>query len=144
MRMKLIAIALGVLGVLLACYLIWPEWFGFCETRDRGDGVMVCDSPFWYPQGVTLLPLALTFLPISLIALALSRKTFKRWAIFSVIYGLVVWGLLAFIPEVGGGFAGMSFTLIDIEGFAKLYAGLFAILSLALFFIPDLLSRRKN
>lgn len=144
MKAKLLAVGLGFIGVLIACYLNWPEWFGFCELRPDGEGGHFCRAPYQRDVGMPLLPLSITFLAFSVLAITLTHKTFKRWVIFSVVYGLIVWALLAFIPEVGGGFGGMSFTLIDVEGFAKLYASLFGILSLAIFLIPDFWSRRKR
>lgn len=141
MKVKMLVVLIGIIGVVTACYLIVPEWFKICDTHNRGDGVMVCESPHQRTIGDPLLPLSLTFLAFSLFTLSLSRKVYKRWAIFSLIYGLVVWALLAFIPEIGGGLGGISFTILDVEGFAKLYAGLYAIISLAFFIIPTLLKK---
>lgn len=142
--MRLIVVAVGVLGILMACYLIGPEWFGFCDTYDRGDGVLVCDSPHQRNIGDPLLYISISFLLCSVFALYLSSKVFRKWLAFSFVYGFIVLVLLTTYRDTGGGMGVISFKFFDIEGFAKLYAGIFAILSLATFFIPDLLSRHKK
>lgn len=143
MKGKYIALLIGTPLVLVAVYLIWPEWFGLCEARMTNDGP-ICRSPFGYPYGVSLLPLASVFLGASIVMLFAKRKTFSRWIKFSIGYAIVITGLLFAVPEIGYGVGGFGFTLLDTQGFAILYSALYALISLVLFSTSEFLERRHN
>ncbi len=143
MKAKHISILIGALATLIAIYLIWPEWFGFCESRMTSSGP-VCRSPLGYPYGVSLLPMAGVFLGASIVMLVATRKTFSRWIKFSIGYAVVITGLLFAVPNIGYGMGGFGFTILDTQGLAILYATLYALISLILLAVSEFLERRKR
>ncbi|MBY0110976.1 hypothetical protein K2Y00_03185 [Patescibacteria group bacterium] len=144
MKLKVIPIIIASISTLFAVYSIWPEWFGFCQTHDRGDGVTVCASPLWYPYAAALLSLSATLLTFSILAFFSSPKTYRRWIVFSVVYGVIVSILMITIPELGYGMGGFGFTLLDTRGFAVLYSALYGLLALALLGASELIERSER
>lgn len=144
MKMKLIPLVIAISGLLIAIYLIWPEWFAFCTTHDRGDGVMVCKSPLESTVGDLLLPLAIAFISMTLIYFIATRKTFSRWLKFSIGYAIVIALLLFTVPELGYGAGGFGFTILETRDFALIYAILYALISLILLGISEFRERRKG
>jgi|CXWL01.1.fsa_nt_gi uncharacterized membrane protein len=144
MKTKHISILIGTLATLTAIYLIWPEWFGLCTAHDRGDGILVCSSPYSTSFGFPLLYLASTYFLFALIFLVTTQKTFSRWIKFSIGYAVVITGLLFAIPNIGIGAGGFGFTILDTQGFAILYAILYALISLILLAVSEFLVRRHN
>lgn len=147
MKLKLIPPAIALLGLGVASYLIWPERFGFCELQNGGEGRTFCSSPYEHTIGTPLEVMAITLLATSVFALLFTRKTFKRWAIFSAIYGVIITILLIAIPEVGYGLGGGGLTLFSRMTFVALYATLYVLISIFVFGIMDVVGRlrsRKN
>ena len=144
MKAKLALFILGGLTTLTTAYLIWPELFGLCTPRISIYGP-VCSSPYGYPYGVLLFPFSLSFLISTIPAFFTTRTTFRRWAWFTLWYGIVAAVLMYLAARAGiddGGF--ISIPLFDIEKVAYLLAGIYILISLPLLGISDLLVRRKR
>lgn len=144
MRLRLIAIIIACLGMLLAVYFIRPDWFGFCEKIATETQGPICPSPFAVEFGHPLLPLAVSFLIFSVLAFFTLQKTYTRWIKFSIVYGIIVLGLLITIPEIGYGMGGFGITLLDTRGLATLYAILYGLLSLALLGTSEIIERSER
>lgn len=145
MKIKLLFLSATIIIVVTAVYLIWPEWFGFCEkiqTVTRGE---ICRAPYAAEIGKPLLPFASTLLLASILAFFTTRTTFRRWSWFTLWYGLIAAILMYLAARAGiddGGF--ISIPLFDIEKVAYLLAGIYLVLSLPLLGISDLIVRRKR
>lgn len=144
MKAKYAAVGIGIAGVLVATHLIAPEWFGLCSTHNRGDGVMVCSSPYEARVGDPLAILASTFSLISAIMLLASKRTFWRWIKFSIAYAIIVTIFLVTIPEIGYGFGGFGLTLLSTQGLAMLYATLYGLISLVLLAVSEWSERLRK
>lgn len=143
MKGKLILFGIALFACLGAIYLIWPEWFGFCEKVQTTRGAL-CWKPYATEVGQPLLPLATSLLVFSLLALAATRKTFSRFLKFTVGYAIIVAILLFTIPQIGAGAGGWGITYIDTRGFAWVYAILYAVISLLLLGVSEFVERRKK
>ncbi|MEK7510676.1 MAG: hypothetical protein AAB582_00355 [Patescibacteria group bacterium] len=144
MKQKLLLVGVATLGVIAVTYLIWPEWFGFCEkikTVTRGD---ICRAPYAALVGKPLLPFTLGFLLASLFAFFVTRKTHHHWAWFTLWYSIVaaILMLLAIASEIDVGM--LTIQLFDIEKVAWFLAGIYAVISVLLLGISDFLIRRKR
>ena len=145
MKSKLLFLALAALSVIGSMYLVWPEWFGFCEkiqTVTRGE---ICRAPYAVEIGKPLLPFASGLLLASILAFFVTRITFRRWSWFTLWYGIIAVVLMYLAARAGiddGGF--VSIPLFDIEKVAYLLAGIYVLISLPLLGISDLLVRRKR
>lgn len=105
---------------------------------------MICHSPYATEVGQPLLPLAISLFAFSVLALAITRKTFSRWLKFTIGYAIIVAILMFVMPEIGTGAGGWGITYIDIRGFGLVYAVLYAIISVPLLGISEFLERRKR
>lgn len=143
MRFKSLFIVAGAFATTTAVYLIWPEWFGFCAPHQTSKG-LICSSPYGYPYGVTLLPLSLALLGASLLAFFTSGKTFRRWARFTLWYGIIAALITLIVPNIGinGGF--VSLPLVELHILAQMLAWLYVGISVLLLGISELMSRRKG
>ncbi len=141
-KLLILVIALGLL--LTGAYLIWPEWFGLCETHVRSDGVEVCSSPYSTDYGFPLLYLATSFSILSLMAIFTSTRTYQRWLLFTAGYAVFVAVMLVWMPSIGAGAGGFGLTYVSAAGLAKIYAWLYGIISLLVLRISEYNERRKR
>ena len=145
MKIKLLLLSFVTVIVIATMYLVWPELFGFCEkiqTMTRGE---ICRAPYAAEIGKPLMPFASALLLASLLAFLTTRTTFRRWAWFTLWYGLIAAVLMYLAARAGiddGGF--VSIPLFDIEKVAYLLAGIYVVISIPLLGISDLLVRRKR
>lgn len=141
-KFLILFIALGLL--LIAMYLIWPEWFGVCDeiqTQTRG---VICRSPYEVKFGDPLLPLAISLFILSSVAIFTNIKTYQRWLLFTVGYAVFVSVMLVWMPNIGAGAGGFGLTYLNTAGLAKLYAWLYGIISLLVLGISEYNERRKR
>lgn len=145
MKIKAIPLAVGVVGVLVAVYLIWPEWFGFCQTYNRGDGVLVCSSPYSFDVGFPLLPLAVSLVATSLIAFVVTKATFRRWMKFTLWYVVIGGAAYMFFLFVGVpiGFGGL-FIEMPARAISYFFGALYALITIPLFVTSEFKERRNK
>ena len=135
-------LGVSAFALVIVAFFDSPSAFGICfpYTNSRGT---TCVAP--YAQLANVLgPLAYAFLISTLVALLSHKNTFRRWVKFSIWYGAIITLLLFAIPELGYGLGGFGLTLINTQGFAVLYAILYAIISLILLGLSELKERRKG
>lgn len=143
MQLKLGILGTTVLLVILALFLNAPSDFGVCYQHQVPSGI-ICIAP--YAQTAALLfPFSLALLFSSTLAFFTTRRTFRRWARFTLWYGIVAGVLMYLAARAGiddGGF--VSIPLFDIEEVAQWLASIYAIISVFLLGISDFLVRRKK
>lgn len=143
MYLKIFAAAIGSILIALAIFLNDPTAFGVCYPYQTVNGAF-CSAPYGYPYGVTLLPFALGLSIASILALFVSRITFRRWSWFTLWYCVAAISLmlLAAASEIDIGF--LTVALFDLEKVAWGLATIYGVISVLLLGISDFLIRRRG
>lgn len=143
MKLRIPLVLVGVVATVLAIYLVWPEWFGFCpkvQTQTQG---LICESPYEVEVGDQLLPISLGFLLAAVAAFFAPAKIYRRWLWFTLWYGIVATLLMLIVPKLGIGIGGYGFALIELHMLAQLLSWIYAISSALLIVGMSLLGREK-
>jgi hypothetical protein len=138
--LKIWFLALVFVFFLFAFFINDPSRFGFCFENRFGNCVALFDFAF---RKASLI-LSAVLLVATVVASFFSRKVFYRWLKFTTIYGIIISGLLLWMPELGFGMGGVGLTLLDIREFSFLYAILYVLISAPLLIISEVLYRRSS
>ena len=143
MKKRLITVGLALLALLTASFLLWPAKFGVCIPYTNSGGSF-CSSPLGYPYGVGLLPFSLAFLVLSVLALPTHARTYKRWVVFSIVYFVLAFLLIALLENSSVGMGGFGFSFGDTSTWAPVFSVLYAGISILLLGLSELIVWMKR
>lgn len=143
MQLKLGILLATISLLVLGLFLDTPSDFGVCYQHQVPSGV-ICIAPYAQTASL-LLPFSLALLLSSTLVFFTTRRTFRKWAWFTLWYGIVA-GILMYLAAMAGiddgGF--VSIPLFDVEEVAQWLASIYGIISVILLGISDFLVRRKK
>ena len=142
MKLKILTSGVALVLLVVAAYLIWPEKFGFCETRVTTVGE-ICRSPLEAELGDPLLPFALVFFAFSVITLATTRATWRKWIKFSLWCFAAAAAIITLLLNSEMGFVG-GLSVSDAGGLALLLVIPYSIASAILLFVEEQSEKSKR